>query len=323
MILQGKEAGNPGPFFFKEKALKNNKKKKQTVQSYLMLLPNLLGVAVFTVYPILWVFRFCLFRYSGAGSPKYVGLQNFIKIFTKDTAFWQSVLNTFLFAGGKLLVELPLALLLAAILVKGRRGSTFYRTMFYLPAVLSVAVIGIQFAYLFAAYGGVVNGVLETFHIKEFFGDTVPINWFSTKARSMGVLMIASIWQCVGTNMLFFMTGLLTIPEELYESADLDGAGKVAKFFKITLPMLRPVTMIIVMNAILGSLKCTDLVLVLTNGEPQGKTEVMMSYIYKKFFNSGASNYGYASALVIIVSLILAAVAVLYLKVNRQEGDDL
>ena len=97
----------------------------------------------------------------------------------------------------------------------------------------------------------------------------------------------------------------------------------MAKFFKITLPMLRPVTMIIVMNAILGSLKCTDLVLVLTNGEPQGKTEVMMSYIYKKFFNTGASNYGSASALVIIVSLILAAVAVLYLKVNRQEGDDL
>ena len=124
-------------------------------------------------------------------------------------------------------------------------------------------------------------------------------------------------------NMLFFMTGLQSVPEELYEAADIDGASKVQRFFNITLPMLGPVTQMVVLNAILGSLKVTDLILVLTNGQPSGKTEVMMSYIFKLFFGSTtstASDYGYGAALVMIAGVILGIVAIVYLKATKKSS---
>ena len=150
------------------------------------------------------------------------------------------------------------------------------------------------------------------------------ILWFTSGAKAMIVMMIASIWQNFGINMLFFMTGLQSIPTEMYEAAAIDGATPIQRFFQITLPMLGPVTQIVVMNALLGSLKVTDLVLAMTNGAPNGKTEMMMSYIYKQFFSSvqsgTANNYGFASACTIIVALILTLVTLVYLKLTDKAG---
>ena len=122
--------------------------------------------------------------------------------------------------------------------------------------------------------------------------------------------------------MLFFMTGLQSIPLEMYEAASIDGARPNQQFFHITIPMLGPVTQMVVMNALLGSLKTTDLVLVMTNGAPNGKTEVMMSYIYKLFFTSTqSSDYGYAAALMLITAVILGIVTVIYLKATAKGSE--
>jgi raffinose/stachyose/melibiose transport system permease protein len=184
--------------------------------------------------------------------------------------------------------------------------------------MLSVAVIGIVFFYLFGSFNGVINEMLVALGGKR-------ISWFTNGTLAMIVLMITSIWQNFGINMLFFMTGLQSIPIELYESAAIDGASPTQQFFKITIPMLGPVTQMVVMNALLGSLKVTDLVLVMTNGAPNGKTEVMMSYIYKQFFSrvqSGtANNYGYASALCIITAAILGIITIIYLKMTKKSSE--
>jgi raffinose/stachyose/melibiose transport system permease protein len=205
----------------------------------------------------------------------------------------------------------------AVFLSEKIKGFTFFRTIFFLPSMLSVAVMGIMFFYLFGSYNGVINEVIL------FFGGN-RISWFTDPVLSMIVLMIASIWQNFGLNMLFFMTGLQSIPNEMYEAASLDGVNGRQQFFHITIPMLGPVMQMVVMNALLGSLRVTDLILVMTDGRPDGTTEVMMSYIYKQFFSTGmgrANNYGYASVMIIMTALILSVVTVMYLRTTKKGSE--
>ena len=249
---------------------------------------------------------------------KFVGLKNFIRVFSSTSSkYWLSVGNTFVFAIGKLLVEIPLALVLAFILTKKIRGRDFFRSVFFMPSMLSVAVIGVVFTYLFNHNQGVVNSV-----IRLLGGEGVK--WFSGGTSAMIMLMIASIWQNFGINMLFFMTGLQAIPPEMYEAASIDGASNTRQFLTITIPLLGPVLQMVLMNAILGSLKVTDLVLTLTNGKPSGKTEVMMTYIYKKFFGDGGASgldFGYGAALTVVTAVILGIVTLIYLRATKKSSD--
>ena len=150
------------------------------------------------------------------------------------------------------------------------------------------------------------------------------VKWFSGGTSAMIMLMIASIWQNFGINMLFFMTGLQAIPPEMYEAASIDGASNTRQFLTITIPLLGPVLQMVLMNAILGSLKVTDLVLTLTNGKPSGKTEVMMTYIYKKFFGDGGASgldFGYGAALTVVTAVILGIVTLIYLRATKKSSD--
>ena len=281
-----------------------------------MLLPSFLGTAVFIVYPMLWVLRWCLFKYDGTFSAIFVGPANFLNAF-RDIDFWRSVLNTFILAFGKLSIELPLALVLAVILNSKLRARNTYRVIFFLPTIISDAIIGVVFAFIFASYNGVTNNLLQAVGLLKR-----PISWFSDRWLAMGILGLASIWQNFGINMIFFLTGLQSIPQELYECAELDGAPKRSQFLHITIPMLGPVLQIVIMLATLGSLKITELVLVLTGGRPAGTTEVMMTYVYKRYFVPGigtAANYGYASSLAIIAAVILGLITFLYLRYTNKQ----
>ena len=289
-----------------------------TIQSYLMIAGSVIALIVFVVLPLLWIMRYSVLSYRGFGETTFVGMKNFIKVFSKTSAkFWISVKNTFVFAIGKLLVEIPLALVLAFVLTRDLKGTTFFRSVYFMPSMISVAVMGVVFNYIFAHVGGVANEA-----IKVFGGE--PIKWFATGTTSMIVLMIASIWQNFGINMLFFMTGLQSISPEMYEAAAIDGASNTRQFFTITIPLLGPVLQMVLMNAILGSLKVTDLVLTLTNGRPNGKTEVMMTYIYKRFFGeagSSAMDYGFGAALTVVTAVILTIVTLFYLRATKKSSD--
>ncbi len=289
---------------------------KEAWQSYLMISVSLIGLFIFVIIPIFWVLRYCLCSYSGFGTVKFVGLKNFIKVFTNSPKYWRSVGTTFIFAVGKLCIELPLALVLASILAKKLRGRGFFRGLYFMPSMLSVAVIGVIFSYMFSSYNGVVNEIIK------FFGGKGGIRFFADEKKALPVLMLASIWQNFGFNMLFFMTGLQSIPEEMYESGRLDGANNRQMFFHITIPMLGPVLQMVTMNALIGSLKVTDLVLTLTDGAPSGKTDTMMTYIYRQFFpKTSAPNYGYASALTLVSAVILGIVTVIYLRSTKKAGE--
>ncbi|MDL2319126.1 sugar ABC transporter permease [Eubacteriales bacterium OttesenSCG-928-A19] len=283
---------------------------RDATQAVLMLLPMLIGFIIFTYVPIIYIIRYAFFRYNGV-TAEFNGLDNFVRLFQRDPAFWESILNTLVLSGGKLLVEIPLALFLAILLNKGLRGTSFFRVGLFLPTIISTAIVGLIFSLMFASYQGVINSLLMQAKLIAR-----PIDWFGRKWTAMLVLGIASIWCYLGINMIFFLMALQSIPQELYECATLDGATGATRFFRITLPMIGPIFRVVLLMAIIGSLKVNDLVLSSTNGMPGGKTEVVMTYIFKYFFGySGRmTEIGYASAMSVITGILLGIVTFIYLK---------
>jgi raffinose/stachyose/melibiose transport system permease protein len=289
-------------------------------QEIFMLLPMFIGFLLFVIYPIFWVLRWAWFDYGGYDEPIFLGLENFIRVFTRDSKFWLTLVNTLYLAVMKIIIELPLSLLLAFFVNRRIKGGALFRVIYFLPTVFSVAVIGLIFTILFSTYNGIINAVLVSLKIiKE------NINWFSTRWIALNVVLGVSIWSTFGLNMVYFLMGLQNVPRELYECAGLDGASGFKQFFHITLPLLAPVMRIIIMLSLLGTMKITDLLLVMTNGQPGGSTETVMTYIFKFFFGYGSGSsrmsYGYGSALSIIFAVILAILTGIYLKNSKKMNE--
>ena len=288
------------------------------IQEILMITPMTIGFLLFSVYPIIWVLRWSFFKYNGYSEPFFVGLGNFIRVFSRDPAYWNSLKNTFLIAGMKMIFEIPLALVLAVLLNNKIKGSSFFRVVFFLPSVFSIAVVGLIFSILFGAYNGIVNAILKNIGLI-----TQNISWFSDKGHAVFVIILVSLWTTFGLNMIYFLMGLQNISKSLYECASIDGANEVQQFFYITMPLVAPILQLVLMLSVLGTMKMTDLILVLTNGAPGGSTEVDMTYIFKYFFSYGESaamevQFGYASSMAVVTAVILGIVTLIYLKVSKK-----
>lgn len=288
------------------------------IQEILMITPMTIGFLLFSVYPIIWVLRWSFFKYNGYSEPVFVGLGNFIRVFSRDPAYRNSLKNTFLIAGMKMIFEIPLALVLAVLLNNKIKGSSFFRVVFFLPSVFSIAVVGLIFSILFGAYNGIVNAILKNIGLI-----TQNISWFSDKGHAMFVIILVSLWTTFGLNMIYFLMGLQNISKSLYECASIDGANEVQQFFYITMPLVAPILQLVLMLSVLGTMKMTDLILVLTNGAPGGSTEVVMTYIFKYFFSYGESaamevQFGYASSMAVVTAVILGIVTLIYLKVSKK-----
>lgn len=291
------------------------------IQEILMITPMTIGFLLFSVFPIFWVIRWSFFNYNGYGEPLFIGLENFVRAITRDAAYWNSLKNTFLIAGLKMLIEIPLALILAVLLNNKIKGSAFFRVIYFLPSVFSIAVVGLIFSILFSAYNGIVNAVLRDTGLIER-----NISWFSDKGHAMFVIILVSLWTTFGLNMIYFLMGLQNISQSLYECASIDGATQIQQFFYITVPLVAPILQLVLMLSVLGTMKMTDLILVLTNGAPGGSTEVVMTYIFKYFFSYGDNaardvQFGYASAMAVITAVILGLMTVVYLKISKKMQD--
>ena len=216
---------------------------------------------------------------------------------------------------------MPAALILALMLNRKLRGSNLFRGILFLPNVTSAAVMATVFSLIFAAYNGYLNNVL----LKSGAINT-PIDWLGGTSTAMIVCILVSTWQSIGINTILFLAGLQGIPEDVYESGDIDGAVGWKRFRYITLPLLSRMFQMILMLAIIGSLQIFDLMKVLTGGGPAGRTEVMMTKIYSYFFPSSyaqsvISQVGYGSALGVIATLIIGVVTIFYLIASRKMDD--
>lgn len=284
-------------------------------QAYLLLLLPLIGFFVLSLYPITWAIRWAFYDYQGvARDAVFVGLKNFVTAF-HDARYWSTWVTTFLFALFKLPIELPLAMLLAVCLNKQLKGSGFYRSVYFMPSIISVAIVGLIFTNMFGFFG-VMNGLLTKWGIID-----ASVDWFANKYSALLVLALGSVWCSFGTNVLYFLAALQNIDESIYEAAYIDGAGKVRTFFKMTLPLMAPILQTILLLSINGTLQTSDYILATTNGAPAGSTYTVMAYMYGQFvpgFSTGTPSIGYGCALGVISAILMASIALMYNKLSNK-----
>ncbi|HJA94435.1 MAG TPA: sugar ABC transporter permease [Candidatus Eisenbergiella merdipullorum] len=288
--------------------------KKHTLQCYLLLSPQIIGFFVFTIYPILWAIKMSLYYYNTIPlDTRFVGLQNYVTMFTEDKRYWETWVTTLEFTLMKLILEIPLALFIAVILKRKLKAKGFFRAVYFMPALVGGAIVGVIFNNLFS-YLGLINAwILEA-------GGT-PIDWYGTKAKALLFLVIASTWTSFGTNVLYFVAALSNVSEDIYESAKIDGANSWQIFIRMTMPMILPTFGTILLLAINGTIHVNDFIIVMTNGAPAGKTYTVMSYItgnYAPGFGASTANVGYGCALSFVTSLLMCLFAIGYMQLKKK-----
>ncbi|HEX6681760.1 MAG TPA: sugar ABC transporter permease [Candidatus Limnocylindrales bacterium] len=284
--------------------------------SYVYALPMMVLLVGFIIYPIGASLGYTFYRWNGIGDPsQYVGLDNFRRIMD-DSIFWGAVRHTFVYVAVVVPVQLLLALALALVLNQKRlRFASLYRTIFFLPVVTSAAVVGVVIQLLFSSFGDVINNILLDLHLINGY-----IDWLGDPRFAMAIIIVVGIWHTLGYNLIYFLAGLQTIPEDLYEAAKIDGAGRIASFRYITIPMLRSVGVVILLLALVGSFQIFDMVQILTNGGPYFATEVVNTYIYHLAFGRTGEvepDVGLASAASFFYGLLLITLSVVQVVVLR------
>lgn len=286
-------------------------------QIYLMLLPNLALFISLAVFPILWSLRYMFFDYDGIHQAVFNGLDNFVRIFTRDPIYWNSLWVTLVYAFGKLILVLPLAFLVAVILNASFRGSGLLQAIIFSPTIMSASVMALMFYLLFNVYNGDVNYYLMALGLID-----QPIEWLGPRFAMLTVVIVA-VWGGLGNYMVYFLAGLQTIPKDVYEAADLEGAGYWQRLFLITLPMLGPVLRVILMLSIVTTFQDIQSIMVLTEGGPLGKTQVVFLYMYQLFFPISTSSaiqpeIGYGAAASVVTGAILGLVTLAYLYISKK-----
>ena len=285
----------------------------------LMLAPSLIFLCVCSIYPFIWIFRYITYNYDGIPAhTRFTGMRN-ITTMLSDAKFWGSVGTTFEYAALKLVFIIPLALIMAVLLNQKLKGSSFFRGVFFMPTVISSSISGMIFTFIFATGNGVLNGILKNAGIIN-----QPIGWLTDTSIVMMAVIIMSVWAGFGNYMLYFVTGMTSISEDVYESSRIDGANGVQTFFHITLPMLAPVLKVVLMLAITGAFKDYEAIMVLTNGGPGTRTNVMFLYIYNLIFGTGSNatrQIGYGALLSLVAAVIVGAVTIIYNTVAKKLDD--
>ncbi|MDO4272890.1 MAG: sugar ABC transporter permease [Eubacteriales bacterium] len=269
--------------------------------------PAIIAFFIFYCIPIgaSFVMSFSNWNIKRIDSPKFVGLKNFARLF-QDDYFLLALKNTVLFAVVTMVGIVVLGLLLALLLNSAVKGKAFFRTVFYLPAVLSLIVVGIMFKAVFKLDGGILNQILTAIGLSGLVHD-----WLGDGQSAMWCIIFVQIWKWSGFAMAIYLAGLQGISSDYYEAATIDGATKWQQFKNITLPLLAPAfTVVITMNTI-GGFKVFEQVYVMTNGGPGNATQVLNTYIYKEF---SKGSLGRSSAMSLLLFLMIAVIAVVVNK---------
>lgn len=283
-----------------------NRKKQQTLFVSLCLFPAVLLVLIFMVYPTVNVFFMSLFKWGGYSPDKeFVGLDNF-KILLKDMTFFRSFQNTILLIVIVTIVTLLLALIFASILTREKfKGVNFFRVIFYVPNILSVVVIAAIFSAIYDPTNGLLNNLFAGLRLEN-----LQQMWLGDQKIVIYSIAFALTWQAIGYYMVMYMASMASIPESLYEASAMEGAGAMRQFFDITLPLVWNTVRTTLTFFVISTINLSFLLVkAMTNGGPDGSTEVFLSYMYKQAYTN--SSYGYGMAIGVVVftfSFILSAV---------------
>lgn len=278
---------------------------------YCMLMPWAIGFVVFKVYPIVVSFYYSLLEYPILGDPEFIGLQNYVEIFTKDDTFSASFFATIKYV----LIGTPAVIIVsftvAAILNFKLKGVNFFRTAYYIPSILGGNVaVSILWTMLFDV-NGPVNTILSVFTL----GNDVAINWTKDPRFATFTLIILKTWQ-FGSTMLIFLSALQGVSKTVYEAAEMDGASKIRQLFSITVPIITPVILFNAVNVLVKAFQEFNSAYLITKGGPNKTTYFLNLYIYDQAFQNG--NYGYASALTWILLVIIGVFTIIIFKSSNR-----
>ena len=279
--------------------------------SYLFLIPAGIIYLSVIVLPMLYSMVISLFKWNGIGRMEYVGLGNFINLFTKDEVFIISLKNNLIWLVLTIIVTMSVGLILAVVLNKQFRGRTFFRGFFYFPCVIAPIAVAIIWRWIYNPNIGFIN---------EFFkliGYNYSQTWISDAKISLYCVFAASLWQTVGQTMILFLAGLQVVPVDVLEAAKIDGASGARRFFRVTVPLMKDVFVIVIATLTVSALRVYDIVAGLTGGGPSNATQMLSTYMYSQTFQY--SNVGMGTAVAFIMVLMMLVVIVPYVMFTVKE----
>ena len=276
------------------------KPRRNRIQLAVLLLPGVLVFAMFTIYPIvkLLYMSFLEWNRDNMFEHSFAGLSNYAAVLS-DATFRTAFANTLIYTLVTVPGQMVLGLLAAVLINSIPRFRVTFRVIYYLPVITSWVIVSLVFRYIFNTEGMLNYLLTNVLHLSES-----NIRWLDTRWGGLTVAMMLGIWKGVGWNLVVFLAALQSVPQELYESASIDGCGPFARFFYITLPSIKPTILFALVMLTIGGFNVFTSIKMITDGKPMHQTEVVLTWMYSKAFSSG--DFGYAAALSFIVAVTLA-----------------
>lgn len=280
--------------------------------AYLFIAPSMILLLVFSIIPLLIAFGLSLFDVPiTLNTASFVGLENYKNAFLDDR-FLNSLKVTVIFTALEVPIQVFGAIVIAALITENNRHNKVLRAIYFLPVICSATAIGIMWRMILHSNIGFITAALQTMGLGK-------INFLNTPGLTIFVISFISIWRSFGISAIIYVTAIQQVSVSLYEAAQMDGAGIVRQFFHITVPSIRPTFWYILMTRFAGALQIFDIIYITTSGGPNYTTESTVSYIYTKAFSSNSS-MGYASAMSVLLFIIIMTVTVLmYRKMNQED----
>lgn len=273
---------------------------------FIFVFPAFLLFTAIVILPIFFSVYYSTLKWDGISEGIFVGFKNFINLFYNNTdGFPKAVLNSLILAVLSVGIQLPAALTLALVLARGIRGEKIFRTVYFIPVIISTVVIGQLWLKIYNPDYGLLNTVLRSIGLEE-----LASGWIASTEQALGCVFVAIVWQHIGYHMLIMYASAKSISPEIYESALIDGANEVAIALKISIPLMKPIIRVCVIFAVIGSFKYFDLIYVITGGGPLHSSEVPTTLMYTAIFSKYQYGYGSAMAIFIIVECLVCTIII-------------
>lgn len=281
---------------------------EQNATATLFLAPAVVVIGIFTLYPIVSAAYTSLTKWDGFSPTKnFVGFDNYIRLLA-DSEFHNSLLVTLVYAFGVCVLSIISGLTVALLLDAPLRFRSIYRTIYFLPVVTSSVAVAIVWKYMLDD-AGLLNALLSSIGL-------TGLDWLSYRWISLSALTLLTVWKNLGFNAILYLTALQALPVEVYEAAQLDGAGSWQQFRNITLPLLRPMTFFVLVQALINSFQAFDLVYVFTEGGPRGGTDVLGMMMFRTAFR--LDDFGYGTAIAFVTLLLVMTVTLVQWRINER-----
>lgn len=284
---------------------------------FIFVFPALLIFFIAIILPIILSTYYSLLNWNGIGKSIFVGLKNYMNLFVNNTdGFTKSVKNSFILAILSVVIQLPLALLLALILARGVKGESFFRTIYFIPVIISTVVIGQLWMKIYNPDYGMLNIILKNMGLERY-----AHAWLADPKIALFSVFLPIVWQYIGYHMLLMYAGIKSVSPDIYEAAKIDGASEFRMATQITIPLIKPILQVCVVFAVTGSFKAFDLIYILTNGGPLHASEVPSTLMYNTIFNKYMYGYGSAMSTFIIVECLVFTLIIGKLFEGRKSNE--